>query len=65
MPSPQRLSPDELTAALRLGGDAGRLKHVHEVGVPQFHLDDPPPAEQRALAGRHHAPSSLGMRIRL
>ena len=56
---------DKLTAALGVEGDVGGLEHVHEVGVPQFHLGDPPPAEQWALAGRYHAPSSLGMRIRL
>src|SRR5919199_3028955 len=56
---------DELAAALRLEGDVRRLEHVDEVGVPQLHPGDPPPPEQRALAGRHHASSSLGMRIRL
>src|SRR3712207_148389 len=54
----------ELAASLGLEGEVGGLNHTQEVGVPQLHLDGPPLAEQRTIAGRHHASSSLDGRIR-
>src|SRR5215217_3667099 len=33
---------DELAATLPIEGDVGGLDQIEEVGIPQFHLDDPP-----------------------
>src|SRR3954452_19914104 len=53
----------ELAATLPIERDVGGLDQVEEVGVPQRHLDDPPPAEQGMIAGGHQdlAGSSAGL----
>jgi hypothetical protein len=57
----------EFTASVRIKPDVTGREQVDELGIPEFHLRDPPLPDQRMLTESCHgaASSNLGNRIRL